>query len=423
MAEELKVTAVKAEEPKTMAEKEETVAENAGIPIDKDGVYKLDLDKFNQENKKEDAVQEQSTDEVPVRDESETSEEVREGNVEATDEKPAGEEVGNEDVRDKETPIIEEITDETDNTNETGVDGSIEDANATSQQEEILQEEKTQEPVDLPENIQDVINFMNDTGGTLEDYVKLNADYSNTDDNTLLVEYYKKTKPHLTYEEISFLMDDKFSIDEELDTDRDVKRKKLALKEEVANAKNFLKTQKDQYYKEVKLGSKLLPEQQKAIDFFNRYNEEQKSAEELLQKQTSHYNSETNKVFNSEFKGFNFKVGDKRYRFNVSDVNKVKENQSDLLNVFNKYVTEDKLLTNAQDFHKSLFAASNPDAIANHFYEQGKADAIKQMTADAKNINMDPRKTADGIVEAGGVKVKALSGDNSSKLKLKLKNY
>jgi hypothetical protein len=404
-----------------MAEKEETVAENAGMPIDKDGVYKLDLDKFNQENKQEDAVQEQSTDEVPVQDAPANSEEVVE-EVQAETKEPAGE--GDANVQ--ETPIIEEITDETNETNTTddaGVDGSTEVTNATPEQEEVLQKTETQEPVDLPENIQDLVDFMNETGGTLEDYVKLNADYSNTDDNTLLVEYYKKTKPHLSYDEISFLMEDKFSIDEELDTDRDVKRKKLALKEEVANAKNFLTSQKDQYYKEVKLGSKLLPEQQKAIDFFNRYSDEQKSAEELLQKQTSHYNSETNKVFNSEFKGFNFKVGDKRYRFNVSDVNKVKENQSDLLNVFNKYVTEDKLLTNAQDFHRSLFAASNPDAIANHFYDQGKADAIKQMTAEAKNINMDPRKTADGIVEAGGVKVKALSGDNSSKLKLKLKNY
>ena len=342
--------------------------------------------------------------------------------VQAETKEPAGE----SDADVQETPIIEEITDETNETNttdETGVDGSAEAADPAPEQEEVLQKTETQEPVDLPENIQDLVDFMNETGGTLEDYVKLNADYSNTDDNTLLVEYYKKTKPHLSYDEIAFLMEDKFSIDEELDTDKDVKRKKLALKEEVANAKNFLTSQKDQYYKEVKLGSKLLPEQQKAIDFFNRYNDEQKSAEELLQKQTSHYNSETNKVFNSEFKGFNFKVGDKRYRFNVSDVNKVKENQSDLLNVFNKYVTEDKLLTNAQDFHKSLFAASNPDAIANHFYDQGKADAIKQMTAEAKNINMDPRKTADGVVEAGGVKVRALTGDNSSKLKLKLKNY
>ena len=426
MAEETKVTAVEVEEPKTRAEKEEAVAEKAGMPIDKDGVYKLDLDKFNQENKQEDAVQEQSTDEVPVRDESKTSEEVREGNVEATDEKPAGEEVGNEDVRDKETPIIEEVTDETTETNttdETGVDRSAEVADTTPEQEEVLQKTETQEPVDLPENIQNVIDFMKDTGGTLEDYVKLNNDFSNVDDNTLMVEYYKKTKPHLSYDEIAFLMDDKFSVDESLDTDKDVKRKQLALKEEVANAKNFFKSQKDQYYKEVKLGSKLLPEQQKAIEFFNRYNEEQKTAEELLQKQTSHFDNETNKVFNSEFKGFNFKVGDKKYRFNVSDVNKIKETQADLFNVFNKYVNKDtNLLGDAAGYHKALFAASNPDALANHFYEQGKAEAIKEMSASAKNINMDPRKTSQTI-ETGGTQVRVVGGLDSSKLKLKLKNY
>ena len=407
MAEEVKVSAVEAEEPKTMAEKEEAVAENAGMPITEDGVYKLDLNKFNEENQ-QDAVQEQETEDGVLRGSGENEEAGQEAEVELQ---------GVREEEKVEAPIIEEVVED-----EQTVDEPAPVVTEEKPQEEIVEEKKEPE-INLPENIQDLVNFMNETGGTLEDYVKLNADYTGVDDNTLLVEYYKKTKPHLSYDEIAFLMEDKFSIDEELDTDRDVKRKKLALKEEVANAKNFLTSQKDQYYKEVKLGSKLLPEQQKAIEFFNRYNDEQKSAEELLQKQTSHYNSETNKVFNSEFKGFNFKVGDKRYRFNVSDVNKVKENQSDLLNVFNKYVTEDKLLTNAQDFHKSLFAASNPDAIANHFYDQGKADAIKQMTAEAKNINMDPRKTADGVVEAGGVKVRALSGDNSSKLKLKLKNY
>jgi len=407
MAEEIKVAAVEAEEPKSIAQKEEAVAENAGMPIDKDGVYKLDLSKFNEENQ-QDAVQEQKTEDGVLRGSSENEEAGQETEVELQ---------GVREEKEVEAPVIEEVVED-----EQTVDEPAPVVTEEKPQEQIVEEKKEPE-INLPENIQDLVNFMNETGGTLEDYVKLNADYTGVDDNTLLVEYYKKTKPHLSYDEIAFLMEDKFSIDEELDTDKDVKRKKLALKEEVANAKSFLTSQKDQYYKEVKLGSKLLPEQQKAIDFFNRYNNEQKSAEELLKKQKSHFNNETNKVFNSEFKGFNFKVGDKKYRFNVSDVNKVKENQSDLLNVFNKYVSEDKLLTNAPDFHKSLFAASNPDAIANHFYEQGKADAIKTMTAEAKNINMDPRKTADGVVEAGGLKVKALSGDNSSKLKLKLKNY
>ena len=325
----------------------------------------------------------------------------------------------------KEEPVLEEIIeDEKDNTNEEGLGGSTEVADTTPEPKEVLQEEKTQEPeINLPEGIQDLVKFMEETGGSIEDFSRLNADYSNVDENTLLREYYKQTKPHLSYDEVSFLLDDKFSFDEEVDEDRDIKRKKLALKEEVANANKFLNETKEKYYKEVKLGSKLAPEQQKAIEFFDRFNKEQQSADELLKQQTQHFERETSKVFNEEFKGFNFNVGDKKYRFNVKDVNKVKETQGDLLNVFNKYVGDNKMLQDAGGYHKALFAASNPDKIANHFYEQGKADAIKQLSADAKNINMDPRKTSSGYVEAGGIKVKAISGDDDSKLKFKLKNY
>ena len=415
---EIKAKVLDSEE-KSVQQKEQEVQEKSTNFDKESGMYKVNLKEIKEQT---DAVQEQSTDEVPVRDESETSEEIQKENVEEGTKEPSGKEKEEEEI--KETPIIEEVTDETtetDNTNETGVDGSAEATNPAPEQEEVLQEEKTQEPIDYPENIMDLVKFMNETGGTLDDYVRLNADYTDVDENTLLVEYYKQTKPHLSYDEIQFLMDDKFSVDEELDEDKDVKRKKLALKEEVANAKNFLTGLKDQYYKEVKLGSKLAPEQQKAVDFFNRYNKEQKSADELLQKQTKHFEQETNKIFNEKFKGFNFNVGDKKYRFNVKDVNKVKT--QNLSNVFDKYVGENKLLSNAGDFHKALFTASNPDSIANHFYEQGKADAIKQMSAEAKNINMDPRKTADGYVEAGGIKVKAISGDDNSKLKFKLKNY
>ena len=410
MAEEIKVQAVEADEPKSIAQEEQEVLEKAGVTVEDDGMYKIDLTKFN-ENPQEDAVQEQKTeDSVPS------------GSVEV-EETGQETEVGLQEVREEEIPIIEEVTDEADTVNDTGVEGSDEATEPAPEQEEILQEEKAQEPeINLPENIQELVKFMEETGGTIDDYARLNADYSNVEDDTLLVEYYKQTKPHLSYEEIQFLMEDKFSVDEDLDDERNVRRKKLALKEEVANAKNFLTGLKDKYYKEVKLGSKLLPEQQKAIEFFSRYNEEQKSASELLAKQTSHFKNETEKVFHNEFKGFNFNVGDKKYRFNIKDVNKTKEN-SNLSNVFDKYVDKNQMMINANEFHKSLFAASNPDALAKHFYEQGKSDAVKEMSANAKNINMDPRKTSDGFVDTGGVKVKAISGDNSSGLKLKLKNY
>ena len=405
---EIKAKVVDAEEP-SIQEKEEAVQKPSSFDEDS-GMYKVNLNEPKQE---QDAVQEQETEDGVLRGSGENEEAGQEAEVELQDVR--------EEKEVEETPILEEVIED----DETSDDKAPVVAEQEESKVETVEEpkEKTKEPVvDYPENVIDLVKFMNETGGTLEDYVRLNADYTNVDENTLLVEYYKQTKPHLSYDEIQFLMEDEFSFDQEIDEERTIKRKKLALKEEVAKAKSFLTGLKDTYYKEVKLGSKLAPEQQKAVEFFNRYNEEQKSADELLAKQTEHFKQQTETVFNENFKGFNFKVGDKKYRFNVKDVNKVKESQN-LTSVFDKYVDENNLLTNAGDFHKSLFAASNPDAIANHFYEQGKADAIKQMSAEAKNINMDPRKTSDGYVETGGVKVRAISGDSDSKLKIKLKNY
>jgi len=324
------------------------------------------------------------------------------------------EEVVNEAEETSEAPVLEEVV-------EQEVEQPTEEVEATKEQVEQINEELDNNPgLDLPENIEDLVKFMNETGGSLEDYVRLNADYSSVDDKALLKEYYKSKKKNLTDEEISFLIEDKFAFDEELDEENDVKRKKLAFKEEVGDARDFLNGLKDKYYKEVKLGSKLLPEQREAIEFFNRYNEQQKETEKLASTQKERFEQETNKVFNDEFKGFEFNVGEKKYRYNVKDVSAVKEQQSDLLNVFGKYI-ENNMLTNGRDYHKSLFAAANPDAIANHFYEQGRADAIKGITAEAKNINMDARKTANEYVDAGGVKVRVVSGDSGSKLKMKIK--
>ena len=171
------------------------------------------------------------------------------------------------------------------------------------------------------------------------------------------------------------------------------------------------------------MGSRLSKDQQKAIDFFNRETKKQEQFTEQTAKQQLHFNKETNKVFNEKFKGFDFEVGDKKYRYNVKDVQEAKKAQADVLDVFSKYISKDNLLQDAKGYHKSLFAARNADAIASHFYDQGKADAIKQMTSEAKNINVDGRQTADGMVDAGGQKMKVISGDTSSSNKFRLKNY
>tara|TARA_R100000951_G_scaffold116487_2_gene128591 strand:- start:1212 stop:2462 length:1251 start_codon:yes stop_codon:yes gene_type:complete len=312
----------------------------------------------------------------------------------------------------EDTPVLEEITDEE---KEEIVETKTEELKDEVEQA-VQESQDTAEP--LPENIQKVVDFMNETGGTLEEYVRLNQDYASYDQNQLLKEYYKQTKPHLNDDEISFLMEDQFSFDEESDDERDIRRKKLALKEQVANAKSHLDGLKSKYYKEIKAGVKLTSDQQKAVDFFNRYNDEQDESQKVQDHQASIFKNETSKVFNQQFKGFEYKVGEKRYRFNVKDADKIKTDQSDISNFVKKFLNKNNEMSDAAGYHKSLFTAMNPDVVANHFYEQGKADAIKDSVAKAKNVSMDPRQTHK-TVESGGMKVRAITGVDSNAFKVR----
>ena len=301
-----------------------------------------------------------------------------------------------------EQPVMEEVTEE--ETQE--VQEAVEEA--------IAESEATGNP--LPEGVQKLIQFMDETGGDLNDYVKLNRDVKEMDDSDVLDEYYRDTKSHLTPEERSFLLEDNFGYDKEVDDEKDIRKKKIALKEQVAEARAYLDRQKSKYYEEIKAGSKLTDEQQKAIDFFNRYNKESENKKKLSETSQAAFQKKTNSVFNDKFKGFEYNVGDKKYRFNVKDVDKVKTTQSDINNFINKFVGDDQAtIEDAAGYHKSLFTAMNADTIAKHFYEQGKTDAIKGQIAKDKNINLDPRQT-HGEVNVGGIKVKAL-GESSSQMK------
>ena len=411
MAENIEAKVVDGEEL-SIAEKEQLVQEKAGVAQQEDGVYKVNLANPPKEQTKEEdnAVQEQST-ESSVLGSSDTSKESgQEAEVEL-------QEVGEGNEETIEEVILEEVTDE-ENTTE-----DIQEEAPTAEEVVEAIEESQQTGVDLPENIQKVVDFINETGGTLEDYVALNKDYSTVEDMALLRDYYKQNKPHLSAEEIDFLIEDSFSFDEDVDDEREIKRKKLRFKEEVANARKSLESLKSQYYEEIKGGSRLTPEQQKAVEFFNRYNKENEESSKIVEKQKSVFLEKTDKVFNNEFKGFEYKVGDKRYRFNVKNKDEVKSTQSDINNFIRKFLNDDQTMNDAAGYHKSLFTAMNADAIANHFYEQGKADALKTSMQTAKNIDMDPRGMHNKTVDVGGMKAKVISGEDTSNIKIKLKNY
>jgi len=273
---------------------------------------------------------------------------------------------------------------------------------------------------ELPENVEKLVEFMKETGGTVEDYVRLNADYSNINEEALLKEYYKKSKPHLNDEEIGFVMEDNFYYDEEVDEERDVKKKKLAKKEAIAEAKNYLEDLKQKYYDEIKLRPGVTQEQQKAMEFFNRYNEQQANAEQLHE----NFKQKTKELFNNDFKGFDINVGDKKYKYNVQNRETVAENQSNISNLIGKFLDGDGNITDPVGYHKAMYAADNVDQIASHFYEQGRADAVKDVVKTSKNLSdVKAREGNTGEVFVGGFKVKSISGADSTKLKIKKRKF
>ena len=343
------------------------------------------------------AIQEPSADEVSVQPTSEDSKTVSEENIEETIAEPTGE---------GESPIslVQDDEEEQVKTGESPV---------TTEVEQAVKDERV-----LPENIEKLVSFMEETGGGVEDYVRLNADYTNVDSNTLIREYYKQTKPHLDSEDVSLLLED-FDYDEDIDEPKDIRKKKIAFKEEVAKAKDFLEGLKSKYYDEIKLRPGVTQDQQKAMDFFNRYNEEQK----VISSNRNSFIDRTNNLLSDDFKGFDFKIGENKFRYGVKNPKQVAKAQSDIDNFIKTFLNEKGEVSDMQGYHKALYAARNADTIAQHFYEQGKADAVKDVMAKSKNISTEPRKTTSGDVFIGGLKVKSVSGLDSSKLKIKTKKF
>lgn len=375
----------KPKKPKNLGKKEEvTKIEIPNTTIEAQGEVVPEVTKV--EIKQEDAVQTQETNDSNV---------VVEKSKDSSDSEEVVEEIRttNEEIESPLT-VIEDIEEET---------------KVTKELEQAVQEQRV-----LPENIEKLVSFMEETGGTVADYVRLNADYTNVDNNTLVREYYKQTRPHLDHEDVSLLLED-FDYDEELDDEKDIRKKKIAFKEEVGKAKNFLEDLKGKYYDEIKLRPGVTQEQQKAVDFFNRYSEEQ----QVVKQRQEHFSNTTNQLFSNDFKGFDFSVGDKKFRYGIKNPESVAKAQTDIANFVKTFLNDKGEISDAKGYHKALYAARNADTLAQHFYEQGKADAVKDVMAKSKNISTEPRQTTQGEVFVNGLKVKAISGVDSSKLKIK----
>ena len=408
MEEKIEVNVVEPKEQASAQEQEAAVLEKAvesgevdsNYGFQDDGVYRVNVDSPPKQEE-ENANKEQSADEVSVRNEPETSEKVSEQNEQEKAEEPAQE-------TEKETlELIEQVVEEQ----------PEKEVVQETVQETIQQKDQPEKEIEYPEDIQKLISFMEETNGTLEDYVNLNKDYSNSKPTDLVYEYYRKTKPHLDESDISFMVQNKFGYDEEVAEDQEIKAKQLAFKEEVYNAQKYFESSKKEYYADLKLRKQNdIPEEyEKAFEYYKQ----QQSEKDDWTKQQEVFLEKTEKVFNDDFKGFDFQVEDKKFRFKIDNKQKIKEYQSDLKNFINEFVNEDGTLGDASSYHKALFAGRNADKIASHFYEQGRADAIKSQVKESKNIDMSPRTDNSVITTDSGDKIRVVSGNSSDKLRIK----
>ena len=413
MEEKVQVQAVPEAAADAMPQNEEQIVLEQAVEsgeVDKDyglqddGVYKVNLDKPL--NTEENAIQERETTKVSVDVPSEDSKEVdSEVRIKPSKKEAKKEEVAVNDVPDSPLQLIE-------------------DEEKTKEIEEpiALEEEKIPdvEGKVLPENIDKLVNFMEDTGGSVEDYVSLNRDVSKMDNVTLLREFYKNTKPHLDADDVEFLLNKNFAFDGEADDPQEVKAKQLAFKEELFNAQNHFKSSKEKYYADLKLRKQndIPPEQREAIEHYDSYKQQKAESEVKIER----FKQQTDKVFNKDFKGFDFKVGENKYRYKVDNPQKVKEFQYSINNWIGTHLDDKGNVKDVSGYHKSLFAAQNADKIAGHFYEQGRADAIRESAKKAKNINMDPRKDNASMPKTNTSGIRAISNDdNPNKLRVKWK--
>tara|TARA_R100000655_G_scaffold1110_3_gene4458 strand:- start:15337 stop:16491 length:1155 start_codon:yes stop_codon:yes gene_type:complete len=282
---------------------------------------------------------------------------------------------------------------------------------------DLFQERESNE--DLPEDVSAFLKFKKETGRGLEDFIAVNKDYDKANPDDLLYDYWKQTKPHLDNEDIDFELDSKFGFDEEVDEEDEVRRRKIAKKEELVKAKEYFGKQKEQYHMPLESRAEGVPDAEKeGYEAYKKYVEESKGLQDVSEKKRKIFEEETGKVFNKDFEGFKFAVEGKDLLYKPAEADKLRDSQSDINNFIGSHLDDEGIIKDAAAYHRSIAVAMNPESFAKFFYEQGKADAVDDYSKESKNIDMNVRSAPESLSK-GGFKVTALSEDHGNRLRIK----
>ena len=268
---------------------------------------------------------------------------------------------------------------------------------------------------ELPEEVSAYLKYKKETGRGIEDFYKLQKDFDVMEDDQLLATYYEDIEDGLDALDIQDLIEEKFSFDEELDEVRDIKKRKLAKKRELAKAKKYFNDQKDKYKIPLESsGGGLSDKDREKFNAYKSYIDESNTVQEVQKKKYDWFLKKTDEVFNNEFKGFEFNVGDKNFTYKPGDASELKNVQKDVNNFVNKYMDNEGLINDAKGYHKALSIAMNPEKYAKFFYEQGMTDAVDNVSKKSKNIDMDVRQASQSVSK-DGLKIRAVGNTDSGR--------
>lgn len=280
--------------------------------------------------------------------------------------------------------------------------------------------QKREDAEELPGDVSAYFKYKKETGRGIEDFVKLNRDYSSMDSDSLLAEYYSQTDEDLDDEDIAYIIEDKFSYDEDLDDPKDIKKKELAKKKELVKAKKYFEDSKEAYKIPVESAGGLVSEDEKeTYNAYKKYVQDSQSQQEENYRKSEYFQKKTEELFSDDFKGFDFVIGDKTVKFSPGDIKETKKIQSDVSNFISKYIDANGMISDPVGYHRSLAAAMNPEKMATFFYEQGKAEALLDNARKIKNIDMDTRNVPQSISQSG---FKVVASDSGSGRGLKIKS-
>lgn len=283
--------------------------------------------------------------------------------------------------------------------------------------EDLFQAREEGEP--LPEDVSAYMKFKKETGRGFEDFLKVNQDFDSVNPDKLLRDYLVATEKGLDDEDIDALMED-YSWDEELDDEAVVRKAKLNKKKAIAKAKDYFESEKEKYRIPLESsGSSISKEDAEQLEAYKQYVQQSATYEEELKRKSDWFQKKTDEVFNSEFKGFEFTLGeDKKVMFSPADATELKKAQMNANNFLGKFIDENGLIKDAGGYHKALAIAMNPEKFAKFFYEQGKAEATDDVMRKTKNVDMSIR-TAPEVTSKGGVQIKSVSNDSGRGLRIK----